>query len=360
MTEKNNAVPVKEALRNTEYDRKYGEGLEDFLRDDFPLEEMEEMARHKTLENFPSYPDTEKQTAKKHRIRLFAPLYVANLCVNHCRYCGFQHDQEILRRHLSFSEIQRELDVLQQRQFRQILLVAGENPKLCTTDYFCEIIREIRRREMVPAVEIAPQTTESYAAMAKAGNHSITLFQETYEEEKYRFYHPKGPKSSFNWRIATYDRAGEGGFRFFGFGFLLGLAEPKEELRRMMRQAWYLSEKFPLDGISFSLPRIRVAPNGFQPPYPVDDALFIRFYTILRILFPQAELVLSTRETEEMRNRLYHTCITYTSAGSHTDPGGYYAESTGQFSGEQFPITDHRSAKDLTHWLTEHGFDVLF
>ncbi|MDO4585302.1 MAG: radical SAM protein [Planctomycetia bacterium] len=358
MTEKNDAVAVKAALRDSAYERKYGEGLEEFLREDFPLEELLEMARQKTREHFP--PATEKKSAEKHRIKLFAPLYLANICVNHCRYCGFQHNQKILRRHLTFPETCLELDVLQQRKFRQILLVAGENPKLCTTDYFCEIIREIRRREMVPAVEIAPQTTESYAAMAEAGNRSITLFQETYDEEKYRLYHPQGPKSSFDWRIATYDRAGEGGFRFFGFGILLGLAEPRAELRRMMRQAWYLSEKFPLDGISFSLPRIRVAPNGFQPPYPVDDTLFIRFYAILRRMFPRAELVLSTRETVEMRNRLYESCITYTSAGSHTDPGGYYAESTGQFSGEQFPITDHRSVEDLTQWLTTRGFDVRF
>ncbi len=325
----------------------------DYLRDDFPLPDLVAEASRVTAEHFSAFD--EKIGASRRRIRLFAPLYVANICVNHCRYCGFQHDNSIPRVHLTHKEVSRELDILQRRGFRNILIVAGENPQKCTPEYFAQISEEMVRRGLSPSVEIAPQTVEGYRVLAEAGCRAITLFQETYDPELYKTYHPRGPKASFSWRHGTYERAWEAGFNFFGFGFLLGLAPPREELMWMVAQAKNLTERFPLTGISFSLPRIRVAPLGFQPPFPVSDELFIRFYCALRLLFPHAELVLSTRETEEMRNTLYRSCITYTSAGSQTAPGGYYAEETGEFSGEQFPITDNRTAPEVAQWLEKQG-----
>lgn len=330
----------------------------DYLRDDYPLAELVAEAARVTAEHFSVFD--EKSQARRRRVRFFAPLYVANLCVNHCRYCGFQHDNRIARVHLTHEEISRELDILERRGFKNILIVAGENPQLCTPEYFARISEEIVRRGMSPSVEIAPQTVEGYRTLTDAGCRAVTLFQETYDSELYKIYHPRGPKSSFSWRYETYARAGEGGFDFFGFGFLLGLAPPREELLRMVAQAKSLQERFPLTGISFSLPRIRVAPLGFQPPHPVSDELFVRFYCTLRMLFPEAELVLSTRETEEMRNTLYHSCITYTSAGSQTAPGGYHAEETGEFSGEQFPITDNRTITEVAAWLESQGMVVEF
>lgn len=330
----------------------------EYLRDDFPLAELLESATRLTKTRFSVFDRESKSICR--RVRLFVPLYVANICVNHCRYCGFQCENEIPRVHLSPEEVFAELDILQGRGFRNILLVAAENPRKCTPSYFAQIITEMKIRGLNPAVEIAPQTVEGYRELAAAGCRSITLFQETYDKEFYRNYHPHGPKSSFSWRYETYSRAGEAGFDFFGFGILLGLAPPREELMRMVAQAREIKERFPVAGISFSLPRIRVAPHGFQPPFPVSDELFIRLYATLRMLFPDAELVLSTRETPEMRNRLYQSCITYTSAGSQTAPGGYLAEETGNFSGEQFPVTDHRSAAEVAGWLAEQGMVAEF
>ncbi|MDO4575039.1 MAG: radical SAM protein [Planctomycetia bacterium] len=347
------AADVKNALINTEYDKKYFSELEDWLRADFPLEELVTLARKKTEEHFSVADPVTGE--KRRRMRLFAPLYAANICMNGCRYCGFQKTRDIQRRHLSFEEVCLELDVLEQRKFKNILLLTGEDPLHCTTDYYCQILREMVRRGMSPAVEIPPQKVSSYAAMAEAGCRAITLFQETYDEKLYPTYHPIGPKSSFDWRIATYDRAGEGGFDFFGFGMLLGLADPVAELKRMMRQACYLRDRYQPVGMSFSLPRIRQAPGNFQTEWNVEDDLFIRMYCALRLVFPKSELVLSTRETVALRNQLYHSCITYTSAGSHTDPGGYYAEKTGKFSGAQFPITDHRTKEQLEEWLRHDG-----
>ena len=317
--------------------------IPEFLRDDFPLSELLESATRLTEQQF------------RRRVKLFAPLYVSNICVNHCRYCGFQHENEIPRVHLSPEAVFAELDILESRGFRNILLVAAENPRECTPAYFAQIITEMKRRGMNPSVEIAPQTVAGYRELVTAGCRSITMFQETYDQELYAEYHPRGPKSTFSWRYETYSRAAEAGFDFFGFGILLGLAPPREELVRMAAQAREIKERFPCAGISFSLPRVRVAPHGFQPPFPISDELFTRLYATLRMLFPEAELVLSTRETPEMRNRLYRSCITYTSAGSQTAPGGYLAEETGNFSGEQFPVTDQRTAAEVAAWLAGEG-----
>ncbi|MDO4551419.1 MAG: radical SAM protein [Planctomycetia bacterium] len=332
--------------------------LSEYLHADFPLSELLERANQQTLAHFSTF-DQKTQSIRR-RIRLFAPLYVGNFCVNHCRYCGFQHDHTIERIHLTQEEVRQELDVLERRGFKNILVVAGENPQKCTPEYFAEICREIIRRGMNPSVEIAPQTINGYRILTENGCRSITLFQETYDPELYKNYHPRGPKSSFTWRYETYTRAGTAGFDFFGFGFLLGLAPPLEEMERMITQAKKLQAEFPLTGISFSLPRIRTAPLGFHPPYPVSDDLFIRMYCALRLIFPEAELVLSTRETEEMRNLLYKTCITYTSAGSQTAPGGYHAEETGYFSGEQFPTTDNRSVSQIIQWLNSENIIADF
>jgi 2-iminoacetate synthase len=141
-----------------------------------------------------------------------------------------------------------------------------------------------------------------------------------------------------------------------GLGILLGLADPRKDVVALMRHAHYLGTRFPDRRIALSLPRIRDAAPGFVAPYPVDDQTFVRLYCALRIAFPAADLVLSTREMPELRNRLARICITQLSAGSSTSPGGYEA---GQHTaGQQFPICDHRSPAEVAQWLEEEGFDV--
>lgn len=295
---------------------------------------------------------------RKRRMLLYAPLYLSNECVNHCLYCGFRYPLAIPRQHLTLNEALAEADVLRSRGYRRILLVAGDFPAHLTTDYFSETIAALRARQVSPSIEIAPQSTESYAQMVDAGACGLALYQETYNETLYARYHVRGPKSSYLWRLEAMDRAAEAGMPWLSFGFLLGLGNPREEIRALMRHARYIHDRFPARTLAFGLPRIHNAPNTFQVPYPVDDDLFVRLYCTLRIAFPQAELVLSTRELAPMRNRLAETCITQISAGSSTAPGGY--AKAADSSSEQFHISDHRSVADVANWLETAGFEVAW
>lgn len=289
------------------------------------------------------------------RIRLYAPLYLSNYCVNYCRYCNFRYLKNSQRRHLTVDEAAAESEILLGRGLRHQLLVSGEFPRLDTTDYFAAVVERLVARGVSPTIEVAPQSTASYAPLAAAGAVGVTMYQETYDERFYRQYHPRGPKRLYDWRLEGLDRAAEAGMGRLGLGILLGLAEPRAELLALVRHAQYLHERFPRCTLAFNLPRLHDSPPAFMPPYQIDDATFVRCYCALRLAFPQAELMLSTRESVELRNRLAATCITEFSAGSSTAPGGYGSRS----SCEQFPVHDHRSVAEAAAWLHDAGFAVV-
>jgi 2-iminoacetate synthase len=291
---------------------------------------------------------------------LYAPLYLSSYCVNHCVYCGFRYPAQIERKQLSAAEAVEEARILHDRGFRHVLLVAGDYPQRMTTAYYVEIIGRLKELGIAPTVEIAPQTTGAYAEMAAAGVCGVTLYQETYNEELYGLYHPRGPKVSYDWRLEGLERAAEAGIRRLGLGVLLGLADPREDLRAMMRHARYLGRRFPECPLAFSLPRIREAPPEFETPYPVDDETFIRMYCALRVAFPKATLVLSTRERAELRGRLARICITQMSAGSCTSPGGYTATHQPRPLGKQFPICDHRRPAEVAASLDHAGIQPVW
>lgn len=294
------------------------------------------------------------------RMLLYAPLYLSNYCINHCVYCGFRHPNPVERRHLAVAEALGEAKVLMRRGFRHILLVAGDFPSLTTAEYYIEVLRRLRAMGAAPSIEIAPQTTAAYAALVEAGACALTLYQETYNEELYALYHPRGTKVSFDWRLEGFERAAEAGMPRIGLGVLLGLADPREDLLAMMRHAQYLKARFPDRTYAFSLPRIHDAPAGFRVPFPVAEEQFVRMYCALRIAFPDAELVLSTREPAPLRNRLASICITQMSAGSCTAPGGYEQPDERAPAGEQFPVCDRRTPAEVAAWLVDAGFEPVW
>ena len=322
------------------------------------LEEVVLRAGQLTLARF-TVPSSPAASARR-RMLLYAPLYLSSYCTNHCTYCGFRYPHQIQRRHLTLTEALHEAEILRSRGFRHILLVAGDSPQLTTPKYFAEIIRALMARGIDPGIEIAPQSTDSYAEMVAAGACGITLYQETYNEELYGLYHPRGTKASFHWRLEAIERAAEAGIARLGLGILLGLADPQEDLLAMMRHAQYLHGRFPDRRLAFSLPRIYQAPEGFEAPYRIDDETFIRMYCTLRIAFPDAELVLSTREPAPLRHRLARICITQMSAGSRTVPGGYEEPGTDSPRGQQFPISDHRTPAEVAAWLRDAGFQPVW
>jgi 2-iminoacetate synthase len=292
-------------------------------------------------------------------IAIYAPLYLSNYCTNYCTYCGFRYPNAIQRKHLSLPDALCQADILHGRGFRHLLLVGGDFPRLTTTAYYAEVVRSLVARGMETAVEIAPQSTQSYAELAAAGVCGVTLYQETYDERLYTRYHPRGTKASYDWRLEGLERAAEAGVQRLGLGILLGLADPREDLRSMMRHARYLRDRFPDHVLAFSLPRIHDAPPGFAVPHRVDDELFVRMYCGLRVAFPDAMLVLSTREPAALRNRLARICITQLSAGSSTAPGGY-EDAPDRPAGEQFSVSDRRTPAEVARWLREAGFEVVW
>ena len=319
------------------------------------LDGLAERAAEVTAAEFGSPGASAASAVHSRRMLLYAPIYLSNYCVNHCVYCGFNYARSIERRHLDVEEAAREAEVLLARGLRHHLILAGEFPRLDTTDYFVAVIRRLVAMGIRPSVEIAPQSTSSYAAMVAAGACGVTLYQETYDPLLFAQYHPRGPKASYDWRLEGLDRAADAGMGRLGLGVLLGLADPREDVLAMMRHADYLVRRFPDRTLAFSLPRIHEPPGSFAPPYLVDDETFVRLYCALRLAFPKAELVLSTRESVAMRNRLAAICITQLSAGSCTAPGGYAQRP----AAEQFPVHDQRTVAEVLAWLRDAGFTPI-
>lgn len=256
-------------------------------------------------------------------VRLFAPLYLSNECVNNCRYCGFSRDNPILRVTLSAAEVAREALALKRRGFRNLLLVAGEHPKFVSGGYL-EACLEVLRFE-VPglSLEVGPMETEEYRAMVKAGAEGLVVYQETYDRAVYRQMHTAGPKKDFDWRLETPERAYEAGFRRLGIGALFGLADWRREALALASHADYLLRKCWKSQLTAAFPRLRPCAGDFQPPSPLGDKDLAQLWAAFRIAFPDVGLVLSTREPAWLRDGLIPIGVTHMSAGSHTEPGGY-------------------------------------
>jgi 2-iminoacetate synthase len=256
-------------------------------------------------------------------IRMFAPIYISNQCVNNCVYCGFARRNDIVRVTLTVDEVRREAQALASQGFRNLLLVASEHPKLVSSEYLAQCVAAIIDLSPAVSLEVAPMSTEDYLPIVKAGADGLTVFQETYDEVLYAPLHPSGPKRDFRWRLGTPERAYAAGFRKLGLGALLGLKDWRMEALCLMAHAQWLLKNCWKAQVSISLPRLRPAASGFIPPAPIPDREFAQFVAATRLLFPDVSLVLSTRESSRLRDGLIPLGITQMSAGSHTEPGGY-------------------------------------
>lgn len=299
------------------------------------------------------------------RIVIFAPLYITNKCVNNCLYCGFRKDnKETKRRTLSLDEIEEQVKILEGMGHKRLLLVFGEDPSI-TPDKMYEMIRkvyetkngkgEIRRVN----INCAPLDVEGFKILKSAGIGTYQLFQETYHRESYKYYHPSGPKSDYDWRITAFDRAMSAKIDDVGLGFLFGLYNWKFELLALIQHANYLDRKFNVGPHTISFPRIKPAKGAelsYNPPYPVDDLDFKKAVAIVRIALPYTGMILSTRESPELRDELFNLGISQISAGSSTEVGGYKRE-----DGEgQFTIEDRRSLDEVVRDLLSSGFIPSF
>ena len=334
-------------------------------------EEFEAMARQARLLTLQNFGRT---------MRLFAPLYLSNECINNCRYCGFSRDNPILRVTLDHDQVVAEARHLAAAGFRQILLVAGEHPKFVSGTYLADCVRALAPDFSSIAIEVGPMETDEYRPLVRAGAEALVVYQETYDRQTYAEMHTSGPKRDFNWRLDCPERGYAAGFRRIGIGALFGLAPWRPEAIALAAHVDYLLKRCWQAQISVSLPRLRPAAGGFEPRFTMSDRELAQLVCALRITFPQVGIVLSTRERATLRDALVPLGVTMMSAGSHTEPGGYTGQGTenlhrtvrgkivapefenglDQIATGQFEISDERSPAEIADSLRRRGFDPVW
>ena len=256
-------------------------------------------------------------------IRMFAPLYLSNECINNCAYCGFSRDNPILRVTLSVDEVVREARALAEQGFRSILLVAGEHPKFVSSGYMTECVRALRKFVHSLSLEVGPMETAEYLPLVEAGAEGLVVYQETYDRAVYSRMHTLGPKRDFDWRLVTPERAYAAGFRRLGIAALFGLADWRLEAIAVAAHAVWLLKYCWKAQLTLALPRLRPCAGEFQPLTSFGDRELVQVIAAFRLFLPDAGIVLSTREPATFRDHLLPLGITHASAGSHTEPGGY-------------------------------------
>ena len=332
------------------------------------LEAMAQTSRALTLQNF------------GRTMRLFAPLYLSNECINNCQYCGFSRDNPILRVTLTVEEVVAEAQYLARQGFRQILLVAGEHPKFVSGGYLAECVRALAPDFSSISIEVGPMDTEDYASIVEAGAEGLVVYQETYNRGVYAEMHTAGPKRDFNYRLYCAERGYAAGFRRLGIGALIGLTRWQDEAFALAAHLEYLLKRCWQAQITVSVPRLRPAAGGFRPLFTMSDRELVQLVCALRITFPQVGIVLSTRERAPLRDALASIGVTMMSAGSHTEPGGYtrqgrehlhrtvrgrivapeYQRGEDQLATGQFEISDERSPAEIAAVLRHRGLEPVW
>ncbi len=313
-------------------------------------------------------------------MRLFAPLYLSNECVNICKYCGFSRDNPILRVTLTPEQVETEARHLAREGFRNVLLVAGEHPKFVSSDYLAEVTARLAGFIPALSLEVGPMETAEYEPIVRAGAEGLVVYQETYDRAAYAELHTAGPKRDFDWRLDCPERAYAAGFKRLGIGALFGLAPWQEEALHLAAHVDHLLRHCWKASLTVSLPRLRPAAGSFAPRFAFDDRALVQVILALRLCFPQVGIVLSTREPAELRDRLARLGVTMMSAGSHTEPGGYTgagsdalhltergkaqpviaSEGEHLSATEQFAISDERSAAVVSARLRELGLEPVW
>lgn len=306
-----------------------------------------------------------KQEIYGNRIVLFAPLYISDFCVNKCAYCGFRCDNKFARKKLTMEDIQNEVRILEEMGHKRLALEAGEDPLHCDIDYVVDSIKaiysmkfkhgEIRRVN----VNIASTTVEDYKKLKEVGIGTYILFQETYDKSIYGKVHLSGPKANYEYHLTAFDRANQAGIDDVGGGVLFGLADPYYEVLGLMLHTEHLERNYGAGFHTISMPRICKAEGADDDvmSHGIDDDLFLKLVAIVRIAVPYTGMIISTRESQEMRKKLIKIGISQVSAGSSVDVGGYSVREEG---GSQFEVSDSRSASEIINWLLDEGLIPSF
>ena len=305
------------------------------------LEEIAWCAREETRKHFGN------------SVFLFTPLYIANYCENYCIYCGFNCHNKIKRAKLTSEEMEAEMAEIARSGLQEILILTGESKAKSPVEYIGEACRIARKYFKVIGLEVYPMNTDEYAYLHRCGADYVTVFQETYNSDKYETLHLAGHKRVFPYRINAQERALMGGMRGVGFGALLGLDDFRKDAFATGMHAYLLQKKYPHAEISFSCPRLRpIINNDRINPKDVHEAQLLQVVSAYRLFLPFAGITVSTRECERVRNHLVNIAATKISAGVSTGIGTHVKEVEDK-GDEQFEISDGRSVKEVYEALKE-------
>ncbi|MBN2712483.1 MAG: [FeFe] hydrogenase H-cluster radical SAM maturase HydG [Planctomycetes bacterium] len=311
-----------------------------------------------------------KDTIYGRRLVIFAPLYISNLCANECSYCAFRaSNPDVHRRALRQEEIAQEVSMLEKQGHKRILMVAGESYPQEGFDYVLNSIDtiygvregkgEIRRVN----VNIAPLTDDEFKRLKERNIGTYQVFQETYHRDTYKKVHIKGKKTDYDWRITSLDRAMEAGINDVGIGVLYGLYDWRYETLAMMQHIRHLEDAYGVGPHTISVPRMEPAIGSdlaSHPPQPIDDVTFRKLVAIIRLAVPYTGIIMSTRETANIRRETFALGVSQISAGSRTNPGGYSEGEKQDDTFAQFQLGDHRELDEVIRDVAGMGYIPSF
>jgi len=310
------------------------------------LEPMARLSRKYTQERFGK------------TISMYVPLYITNSCTNFCVYCGFNHNNPIERIILNDEEIVNECKAIRKLgPFENLLIVTGENPAKAGVDYIENALRLARPYFNNLTIEVMPLKSEDYYRLTQSGLNGVVCFQETYHKERYKVYHPKGMKSIFEWRLNGYDRMGQAGVHKIGMGVLIGLEDWRTDVTMMAIHLQYLRKHYWKTKYSVNFPRMRPSEGHFQPNVVMSDKELAQLTFAYRIFDHDVDISFSTREAPYFRNHIATLGATSMSAGSKTEPGGYY---TYPQALEQFAVSDERTPAEVEADIKKIGYEVVW
>ena len=303
------------------------------------------------------------------RIVMFAPLYLSNYCVNGCVYCPYHHqNKHIARKKLTQEEIKKEVIALQDMGHKRLALEAGEDPVNNPIEYILESIKTIYSIKHKNGairrvnVNIAATTVENYRKLRDAGIGTYILFQETYHKESYEKLHPTGPKHNYTYHTEAMDRAMQGGIDDVGLGVLFGLELYRYEFAGLLMHAEHLEAVYGVGPHTISVPRIKRAddidPNVFDNG--ISDETFAKICALIRICVPYTGMIISTRESKEVREKVIRLGVSQISGASKTSVGGYSEEEPEEENSEQFDVSDKRTLDEVVRWLMEMDYVPSF
>ena len=310
------------------------------------LEEIAQKAQKETRKHFGN------------SVAIFTPLYIANYCENYCVYCGFNCHNKIKRAQLNAEEIEKEMQAIAETGLEEVLILTGESPNKSSVEYIGEACKIAKKYFKLIGLEVYPMDSKDYAYLHECGADFVTVFQETYNSDKYKTLHLGGRKRIFPYRLNAQERAIMGGMRGVGFAALLGLDDFRKDALATGMHAYVLQKKYPHAEIAFSCPRLRpIINNDKINPKDVHEPQLLQIICAYRIFMPFASITISTRECERFRDNIIQIAATKISAGVNVGIGGHSQEE--EKGDEQFEISDGRSVDEIYQMIEDNGMQPV-